>query len=280
MPSGRTDIFLLGSDGIVWQSTCTKNCSKRSNFTNWSKQPGRPPGGATSDPGGVAWGEGRIDLFIRGARANIWHQTWDNGTWLGWEDLDGATGSGPTATSWGPGNLHMFVLAGNSMWHRACVAADSQPTCRGGNWMPWMADAGVLPIGAVSAGHAVSTGNNNVDLALRGSDGALWFQRWAGGGWIGWRSLGGPLATSPTLVPSGGRTEAFALDTNGTLIRAPIDSPDAALVWTPMTVKLHGEPRGGYLMDEGRALLVAKSPESQGFGAASCAAGADCVEMK
>jgi hypothetical protein len=280
MPSGRTDIFVLGSDGSIWQSTCTKNCSKRSNFTNWSRQPGKPPGGITSDPGGVAWGEGRIDLFVRGSIANVWHQTWENGTWLGWEDLDGRTASGPTATSWAVGNLHIFVLAGNAVWHRACVAADSMPSCRGGNWMPWIPDSGGPPIGAVAVGHAVSNAHNNIDIALRGNDGALWFQRWAGGYWIGWRSLGGQLATSPTLVPAAGRTEAYALDANGVLIRAFIDSADAPLVWTPATVQFHAEPRGAFLADDARALLVSRAPGSPVFDAASCAPGAECTKMQ
>jgi hypothetical protein len=126
----------------------------------------------------------------------------------------------------------------------------------------------------------VSNAHNNIDIALRGNDGALWFQRWAGGYWIGWRSLGGQLATSPTLVPAAGRTEAYALDANGVLIRAFIDSADAPLVWTPATVQFHAEPRGAFLADDARALLVSRAPGSPVFDAASCAPGAECTKMQ
>ena len=278
MPSGRTDLFILGSDGAIWQSTCTKACNKRANFTSWSRQPGRPPGGATSDPAGVAWGEGRIDVFVRGAISNVWHQTWENGAWLGWEDLDGRTASGPTVASWASGNLHVFVLAGNAVWHRACVANDTVPLCRGSSWMNWLADPGSPPIGA-SAVTSVSNGSSTVDVALRGSDGALWFQRWNGGGWIGWRSLGGQLGSSPTLVAQGGRTEVYALDAQGELVRGFIDSPDVPLPWTPTGVRIAGEPRGAYLPDAGRALLVSKPQGSFSFEGAHCAPGADCARV-
>jgi hypothetical protein len=279
MPSGRTDVFVLGSDGNVWQSTCTKACNQRSNFTDWSRQPGRPPGGATSDPAGVSWGEGRIDLFIRGSISNVWHQTWEDGVWLGWEDLDGRTASGPTASSWGSGNLHVFVLAGNAVWHRACVATDSVPLCRGSSWMNWMADPGGPPTGATAV-TSVSNGGSNVDVALRGTDGALWFQRWAAGYWIGWRSLGGQLASSPVLVASAGRTSAYAIDVNGKLVQGFIDSPDTPLTFAPASAVLGGDLGGGFLADADRALLVSRPRDAYAFEAVQCASGTDCVRMQ
>jgi hypothetical protein len=279
MPSGRTDVFVLGSDGNVWQSTCTKGCNDRSRFTDWSRQPGRPPGGATSDPTGVSWGEGRIDLFIRGSISNIWHQTWEDGVWLGWEDLDGRTDSGPTASSRGSGNLHVFVLAGNAVWHRACVATDSVPLCRGSSWMSWIADPGGPPTRAAAV-TSVSNAAGNVDVALKGSDNALWFQRWAGSNWIGWRSLGGQLTSSPVLVASAGRTGVYAVDVNGKLVHGFIDSPDAPLTFAPANAELGGDPAGAFLSDSGRALLVSRPRGAHAFEAVHCAPGADCTRMQ
>jgi hypothetical protein len=145
--------------------------------------------------------------------------------------------------------------------------------------MPWIADTGGPPVGAVAVGHAVSNGPNTVDIGLRGNDGALWFQRWTGY-WIGWRSLGGQLSSSPTLVPAGGRTEVYAIDVHGNLVRGFVDSPDNPLTWTPVNVKLSGEPRAGYLPDQGRALLVSRTTGSHLFDAASCAPGAECQRME
>lgn len=277
MPSGRTDVFLIGSDGQVWQSICRKGCDKRENFTDWSRQPGRPPGGITSDPGGVAWSNERIDLFVRGAYGNVWHQTWADGVWYGWEDADGVIGSSPIAMSTTPGTLHLFALAGNALWHRFCVANDTLPACRGTHWSRWIPDPGAPPVAMLSAGSSVASTAGVVDIALKGGDGAPWFQRWASSYWIGWRSLGGQLGSSPTLVPALGRLEIYALDTEGSLIRAFVDSPDAALVWSNTGLKMSGEPRGAWLADVARVLLVSRVPGSHAFDVVSCAQGGDCV---
>jgi hypothetical protein len=280
MPSGRTDLFVLGSDGNVWQSTCARRCEQRTNFSSWSRQPGRPPGGATSDPAAVSWGEGRIDLFVRGSIANIWHQTWENGAWLGWEDIDGRTESGPTAASWGFGNLHVFVLAGGgTVWHRACVATDSVPACRGSSWMTWMADSGTPPT-RTTAVTSVSNSNGSVDIALRGSDGALWFQRWTASGWVGWRSLGGELGSVPVLVAGGGRTEAYALDARGVLVRGFVDALDAPLTFASTDLTMTGIPAGVFLSDANRAFLVSREPQAHTLQSVHCAPGAECMRVQ
>lgn len=279
MPSGRTDVFVLGSDGQIWQSTCRKDCTKRSNFTSWSRDPGRPPGGATSDPAGIAWGEDRIDLFVRGSIANVWHQTWLEGRWLGWEDLDGRTHSFPIVTSWAPGRIDLFALCGdNRLWHRACLAGDLQPTCRGMHWTAWAPDTGAPGVPAVNSGDAVSNASGRIDMAVRGNDGQLWFQRWDSANWIGWRSLGGELASAPALIASGGRTEAYAMDKHGKFVRAFVDSVDAPLTWTPTGVDFGGEPRGVALGGTNSTLVLSRAGQHS-FRGITCVPGAECRAM-
>ncbi|HEX6275798.1 MAG TPA: hypothetical protein VFZ53_22305 [Polyangiaceae bacterium] len=280
MPSGRTDLFVLGSDGSVWQSTCLKDCTKQKNFTGWMHGPGRPPGGATSDPGGVAWGDGRIDLFIRGSLANIWHQTFAGGRWYGWEDLDGRTGSYPIAASWAPGRLDLFVLCGdNRLWHRWCDAGSTQPACRGPSWSQWGPEVGGPSVPAMSSGDSVGSANGRIDMAVRGSDGALWFQRWDSNHWIGWRSLGGKLTSSPALVLVNGRLEAYAADESGNLMRGFVDSADAPIAWSSLGVDWNTDPRGTVPSGLGQALLISKRPGSHAFRGVACVPGAECTPI-
>jgi hypothetical protein len=279
MPSGRTDVFVLGSNGHIWQSTCRKDCTKRASFTSWSHGPGRPPGGATSDPGGIAWGEDRIDLFVRGSIANVWHQTWEDGRWFGWEDLDGRIQSFPIAASWGSGSIHLFALCGdNRLWHRSCQAGDLQPTCRALNWSAWIPDPGGPGVPATNSGDAVSNASGRIDMAIRGNDGAFWFQRWDQSGWIGWRSLGGEIASAPALLASGGRTEAYAMDIHGKFVRAFIDAVDAPLVWTPTGVDFGGEPRGVTLPGTNSTLVLSRAGQHS-FRGVTCVPGAECRAM-
>ncbi len=279
MPSGRTDVFVLGSDGTIWQSTCDKDCTKRASFSGWTHGPGRPPGGATSDPAGVAWGENRIDLFVRGAIANVWHQTWEDGRWFGWEDLDGRTASYPIVASWGQGRLDLFALCGdNRLWHRACVAGDLKPTCRALNWTAWMPDPGGPGVAAVSSGDATSTASGRIDMAVRGNDRALWFQRWEQNYWVGWRSLGGEISTSPALVVSGGRLEAYAMDIHGRFVRAFVDSIDSPLVWTVPGVDFSGEPRGVAPAGTNKTLVLSRASQHS-FHGVTCVPGAECKAM-
>ena len=66
----------------------------------------------TSDPSAVSWGNGRIDIFGRGADNALWHKYFENG-WSDWESLGGYLTSGPDACSWAPGRLDLFVRGGD-----------------------------------------------------------------------------------------------------------------------------------------------------------------------
>jgi hypothetical protein len=240
--------------------------------------PGRPPGGATSDPGGVAWGEDRIDLFIRGSIANVWHQTFEKDRWLGWEDLDGRTQSFPIASSWGKGRLDLFALCGdNRLWHRWCDATDTQPTCRGMSWAQWLSDPGGPQVPATTSGDAVGSASGRIDMAVRGNDGALWFQRFDTNHYIGWRSLGGELGSSPALVMNAGRLEVYAGDKSGKLVRAFVDAVDAPLAWSPTGVEWNAEPRGAAPFGQDKALVLSKPAGSYAYRGVSCTPGAECT---
>src|SRR5207237_646795 len=102
------------------------------------------PAGLGSKPSVASWGDGRIDVFVRGnADSALWHQTWEGSRWLGWENLGGLLAAAPAAVSWGPRRIDVLVpgLNPGSVWHLACVGLTAVP-CRGGNWEPWAPSPG------------------------------------------------------------------------------------------------------------------------------------------
>jgi len=81
------------------------------------------------------------------------------------------------------------------------------------------------PTGATESLGAQLTGTPQVtsqapgslDLAIRGTDNALWVNHFAGG-WSGYRSLGGVITSSPAILSWGyGRLDAFARGTDASL---------------------------------------------------------------
>ena len=116
---------------------------------------GNPPGGAvTSDPDAVSWGNGRIDLFVRGADNALWHKWFQNG-WSNWESLGGVSYSGPGSCSWASGRLDVFVKA---------LTGDIAHKWFDGQWYGWES-LGNPPGGAVTSDpDAVSWGNGRINL--------------------------------------------------------------------------------------------------------------------
>jgi hypothetical protein len=121
--------------------------------------------------------------------------------------------------------------------------------------------------------------SGRIDMAVRGNDGALWFQRWEQTNWVGWRSLGGEIASSPALVVSGGRLEAYAMDIHGRFVRAYVDSLDTPLVWTPTGVDFAGEPRGIAPGGSNKSLVLSRA-SAHSFRGVTCAPGAECSAME
>src|SRR5690349_19040099 len=80
----------------------------------------------TASPAASSWGPGRFDVFVNGTNTTngsiaLLHTWADNSTWVGhWEVLGtGLMQGGPTAVSWGPGRIDVFVRGGgNELSHK------------------------------------------------------------------------------------------------------------------------------------------------------------------
>ena len=219
------------SDGIATSSAATANSSVGPvlvtaaspgltpavlNLTNatatWSgwigPQTSPPPGlaGAPSGPAVASWGPGRLDLFVEGADANLWHRWSTDGgaSWSAWEDLGGVLVGGPAAVSWGLNRLDVFVRGSDDqLWHK---------WWDGSSWRGWE------PLGGrLTSSPAVSSWSaGRLDVFADGTDGAIWHKWWGGQGWAGWESLGGVGRFSPAAASWGpGRIDLFTVGTDG-----------------------------------------------------------------
>jgi hypothetical protein len=167
----------------------------------------QPLGGiSTAKPAVSSWGPGRLDIFVRGFDAQLWH-IWTNGNgWSSWEPLGGVLTSGPAVASWGPNRLDVFVRGTDAqLWH---LWWDGQ------RWNGWEPLGGVLTSGPTVA----SWGSNRLDVFTQGTDDAIWHQWWDGTGWSGWESRGGQSSGDPAASSWGtGRLDVFIRNPDGSL---------------------------------------------------------------
>ncbi len=158
-------------------------------------------GSATSSPAATtpSMVNGVWDVFVRGTDGAVWSKTTTNdGTsWSSWHSLGGqlASGTGPAACSWGASRLDVFAEGTNGvLYHK-------WSTNSGATWSGWESLGGKLT-SSPAAGGATSNTTNNIQVFVRGTDGACWYKEWTGTAWSSWKSLGGQLA--PNTGPTGG----------------------------------------------------------------------------
>jgi len=94
-------------------------------------QLGQSLGGyCTSRPTAVSWGVGRLDVFVRGGDAGLWHLAY-NGTWSTWSSISGNTSiqAEPEAVSWGADRIDVFAWgADSSLLHKSFDGNSWTPT--------------------------------------------------------------------------------------------------------------------------------------------------------
>jgi hypothetical protein len=154
--------------------------------------------------------------------------------WSGWTSPGGqlASGTGPTACSWGSGRLDLFVKGTDgALWHKWYT---------GTSWSGWESLGGTL----TSSPAATSPGSGLIDVSARGSDGALWYKDWNGAAWSSWHSLGGqiPAGTGPAACSWGsGRLDVFVQGTDGVMYQKTWSSSSWS-IWQSLSGKLTSSP--------------------------------------
>lgn len=124
---GRLDIF-----AVDYETGGIDHAAFDSSLGGWQawEQLGVPAlygysGNASSTPAAVSWGPNRIDVIVRGADYNIYHNAYQDGYWYGWENLGGASTAGafPTITAYVPNRLDIFAV--NDSFHLSHLIWDN-----------------------------------------------------------------------------------------------------------------------------------------------------------
>jgi V8-like Glu-specific endopeptidase len=199
------DLFARGTDGALWTRTLTG-----ASWSSWTSV-----GGSLADPPvAVSSGPDRVDVFARTPEDELlWYRV-VNGT--GAMSTLPATLSGrPSAASWGPG--HIAVAARGEADQLVVSSTD------GTAWSGWLDLGGVL----TSDPALVASGAGRLDVFVRGTDAAVYWQRYDAG-WGGFVRLGGSIEGQLAAIAMGGDVRVFVrgafLDFLPELIWGPVYS--------------------------------------------------------
>jgi astacin (peptidase family M12A) len=203
---GALDVFVRGSDNIIYQRWCTGNCGAATHntfrLTNWFPSNSWfpvPTNGVTDhmgSPASVSWGYGRVDLVSRRlSDSQVWHQWWQGG-WGFWEPLGsppGGTAGSPTIASRGANRLDIFARStnGSIYWKRW-----------NNGWSGWELVA-APPSGVVFASDpaAIATTSERVEVYSVATNGKVYYKTFVGWGWLGWETVGNST-TDPGYRPA------------------------------------------------------------------------------
>lgn len=198
--NAQLDLFARGTDFTLqynsWNGT----------WNGWTSLGGN----LATAPAAVSWGPNRIDVFMVDQKnASMSYISFNGTAWSSWANLGDISegtifASQPTAVSWGPGRIDLFVLGGASQcFHMAYDGAWHWEGNIGGSFTSQIA--------------AVAWGANRLDIFALGQDYKMWHNWWIGtAAWNGWASVGNvSLISTPAAVSSDtGMIDIFAVGTD------------------------------------------------------------------
>ncbi|MFE6158767.1 glycoside hydrolase family 27 protein [Streptomyces sp. NPDC056486] len=156
---------------------------------------GRPGGGrVTGKPVARAYGEGRIEVYVRATDGHLYRrQLTDGRATSGWRPVESpAVSSAPAVAGAGatPGALAALDREGGLLVRSAT-----------GHWQELGAPDG---LGLYDDPAAVTDADGRVHVAVRATDSSVWTRvRATDGTWSAWTSLGGATSASPALALDG-----------------------------------------------------------------------------
>lgn len=203
--SGRTDVFVRGTDDQLWW----KNWTAAGGWTSWVAL-----GGTLMDnPSAATDANGNITVYVRGTDNQAYQIVYSNGAWSTWVAIGGpnmGTFQGAPAVAARNGRTDVFVRGmDDQLWTKNWTST--------GGWTSWIALGGVLADNPAAATDA----NGNITVHIRGTDNQIWQICSGGTTWSGWAALGGPNAGkftgAPALSAIAGRTDVFVRGTDNQL---------------------------------------------------------------
>ena len=199
----RVDVFARGSDGALW----TRTLPSGKPLGAWQNLGGQ----FTTAPAAVTFGSGSISVYAAGTDRAVWTRSLSGGTWSAWTSIGGRTYSAPAA-AWIPGSNGPFVFA------RGTDNALFVNTFAAGHASGWRTLGGTL----IDAPAAAGTSSGGMDVAVRGTDNAVWGKLLRNGNWSAFTRAWVPAAPAPpaasllgqdwTRIPTTSKVVALTFD--------------------------------------------------------------------
>ncbi|NWF78416.1 MAG: hypothetical protein HXY37_00015 [Chloroflexi bacterium] len=169
-------------------------------------------GDATSAPAIVAWGAGRMSVFVRNSNGNLIHRYWQHNVtdWVPprWEAVgSGTITSAPACGSRGTGIIDCFALGPNGVVQQLYYDEGA-----GARWVGWNQLVGMATFRGASTISAVGWNRNLLDLFVRGPDLRLYQITYTGSWAQPWTPIEDrPLVSAPACTRvEPGRLDCFA----------------------------------------------------------------------
>jgi peptidoglycan/xylan/chitin deacetylase (PgdA/CDA1 family) len=178
----RVDAFVRGTDGALW----TRTMPSGKPLTAWQNLGGR----LTTAPAAVTFGPGSINVYAVGTDRAVWTRSLSGGVWSAWKSIGGRTYNAPAA-AWIPQSNEALVFA------RGTDNALYVDTFAAGRASGWRTLGGTL----IDAPAAAGTPGNGMDVAVRGTDNAVWGKLLRNGNWSAFTRAWAPAAPAPPASP-------------------------------------------------------------------------------
>lgn len=178
---GRLEVFARGSDNNLWLNFQQQ---PGADWFGWLPLQAKAPTTFVGMPASTRNIDGRLEVFMRGADGNLWHnaQKTQGGSWTGWSPLatGGAFAGDPVVGQDADGRLELFAVGkDNNLWLNFQVTP-------GADWFGWHH----LQDGLTFVGTPGVVRGTDGRLALYALDktGGLWLtsQTTPGGTWAAW----------------------------------------------------------------------------------------------
>lgn len=128
-----------------------------------------------------------IDVVVRGSDEAVWHARFDGKAWAPWRSLGVKTTADPTIARITEDRAELVVVQGGTAYHG--TVTDSGPVT-------------LKPIEGTVTGtvDASSLRDGHMDLVARGPNDTVLHNSYDGKRWSGWKSLGGTVASDPSVA--------------------------------------------------------------------------------
>jgi GH25 family lysozyme M1 (1,4-beta-N-acetylmuramidase) len=165
--NNREDLYVVGSDGNLWHDWWAPG----SGWRGWQNL-GNPGVNLVGAPAATTWAAGRYDVVAVGTDGATYHIYYNSAGWAPWQNLGGLTQYDPTACSWGPNRLDIYVNGSGLIYHKYWA---------GSGWIDWYQDLPEIRTSYALGSSSWGTGRIDLFANYGGSIRHCWYNgsRWA-----------------------------------------------------------------------------------------------------